>query len=81
MNPASDQTHCQVVFTQMFAFFDEELDAATSEQIRAHLDACEDCLDRYDAEQAMRQAIRRCCEAPAPATLRARIEILRARIS
>ena len=58
----------------MYEFLDNELDEATSDDIRAHLAACEPCLHRYDVEQAVRTVLRKCCTSEvAPAHLRTRI--------
>jgi len=65
---------CQHVLEQVYAFLDSELDTASGDAIRAHLQACEPCLDRFDVEQALKSLIaRRCGGDTAPTQLRARI--------
>ena len=66
--------YCELVAERMYEFLDNELDEATSDDIRAHLAACEPCLHRYDVEQAVRTVLRKCCTSEvAPAHLRTRI--------
>jgi anti-sigma factor (TIGR02949 family) len=65
---------CEHVLERMHEFLDHELDSATGDEIRAHLDAYEPCLHRFDVEQAVRTLVRRCCGGEvAPAALRTRI--------
>jgi len=58
-------------------FLHGELDDRTAADIRAHLMACESCMDDFDVEQAITALVRRCCppEQPSPA-LRMRISSL-----
>jgi anti-sigma factor (TIGR02949 family) len=66
--------YCELVAERMHQFLDNELDEASGDEIRAHLDACEPCLHRFDVEQAVRTVLRRCCTSEvAPAALRTRI--------
>ncbi|MFP5283478.1 MAG: mycothiol system anti-sigma-R factor [Actinomycetes bacterium] len=65
---------CAHVLEQVYAFLDHELDNASNDAIRMHLQACEPCLDRFDVEQALKSLVaRRCGGELAPAQLRARI--------
>ncbi|MEA4944119.1 MAG: mycothiol system anti-sigma-R factor [Propionicimonas sp.] len=70
-----NRDECSHVLEQVYEFHDHELSEAEAEDIRAHLMACEPCLDRYDVEQAMRELIRRSCAAErASESLRMRVK-------
>ncbi len=65
---------CSEVLQHLYTFHDHELSEAEADEIRAHLLACEPCLDKYQVEDALRLLIRRCCTAEkAPETLRLRV--------
>lgn len=77
-------THCDEVFERLVAFMDNELDTASGEEIRAHLAACEPCMDEARVVDVVKQLLRRACRESAPPQLRMRvtaeITTLRARI-
>lgn len=52
---------CEQVVGRVHEFLDSELDEASCDEIRHHLDACEACLEEFDAEAAMKQLVHRCC--------------------
>lgn len=52
---------CSHVLESLYAFHDHELTEAEADEIRAHLFACEPCLERFQVEDAMRTLIRKCC--------------------
>ena len=65
---------CQHMLARVHEFLDHELDHATSDEIRAHIAACEPCLDRYDVEQAVKSLVNRCCGGDkAPGALRTKV--------
>jgi anti-sigma factor (TIGR02949 family) len=65
---------CQHMLARVHEFLDHELDHATSDEIRAHIAACEPCLDRYDVEQAVKTLVNRCCGGDkAPSALRTKV--------
>ncbi|OYO19350.1 mycothiol system anti-sigma-R factor [Enemella dayhoffiae] len=65
---------CQVVLERVHTFLDNELDEASCEVIRLHLEACERCVEDFDAELAIKQLVNRCCQGQkAPQTLRVSI--------
>jgi anti-sigma factor (TIGR02949 family) len=65
---------CQHMLARVHEFLDHELDHATSDEIRAHIAACEPCLDRYDVEQAVKTLVNRCCGGDkAPSALRSKV--------
>ena len=65
---------CSAALDRLYRFLDNELDDADADTIRAHLEACEPCLDRFGVEEHIRAMVRRCCTASrAPDTLRVRV--------
>ncbi len=67
-------TDCEHMLARVHEFLDHELDSASSDEIRAHLVACEPCLDRYDVEQAVKSLVSRCCGGDkAPSALRTKV--------
>ena len=65
---------CEHMLARVYQFLDQELDSASSDEIRAHLVACEPCLDRYDVEQAVKSLVSRCCgNDKAPSGLRTKV--------
>ena len=69
--PSAD---CEHVLARVHEFLDHELDHASGDEIRAHLAACEPCLDQFDVEQAVRSLVNRCCGGDkAPSALRTKV--------
>ncbi|MCW3157512.1 mycothiol system anti-sigma-R factor [Micropruina sonneratiae] len=65
---------CRTALAKLYQFLDHELADADADTIRAHLDACEPCLEEFGVEEHIRALVKRCCGAPrAPETLRVRI--------
>lgn len=65
---------CSEVLSRLHEFHDHELTEEEADDIRAHLLACEPCLDRFDVEEAVRLLIKRCCSSErAPEGLRTRV--------
>jgi len=69
-----DASECDRAISRLYKFLDHELASADEDQIREHLAACEPCLDRFDAETALKNLIKRGCSGEvAPEHLRAKI--------
>ncbi len=65
---------CASALARLYEFLDKELDDADADTIRAHLDACEPCFDRFGTEEHLRALVKRCCSTSrAPDTLRVRL--------
>ena len=65
---------CAMALQRLYEFLDHELADADADAIRAHLDACEPCLDAYGVEEHIRTLVKRCCTGErAPETLRVRV--------
>lgn len=71
-----DRHECRVVLARVHEFLDGELDEATADAFRAHLAACEPCMDEADLWQALHMLVKRANPpAAAPVTLLTRITI------
>lgn len=65
---------CAKALAHLYQFLDSELSTADTDEIREHLAACEPCLDVYDAEEALKQVVKRGCGGEqAPEHLRAKV--------
>lgn len=65
--------YCGHVKQQLNQFLDKELEESDADDIRRHLQACEPCMDDFEVALAIRHLLRRCCNQPAPETLRRRV--------
>lgn len=73
---------CEAVLGRMYAFLDQELPDADSDEIRRHIADCEPCLDQFDVEQAMKQLVHRCFSgetAPDSLIVKVQVSLRRAR--
>lgn len=69
---------CVRALEAVHAFLHHELDEADADLIRIHLHACERCMENFDIESTISEMIQRSQPLqPAPATLAARITLLR----
>ncbi len=48
---------CREVLARLYEYLDGELDAAGSEKVRAHLEACRPCLNRYEFERLFHEYV------------------------
>lgn len=68
------ELQCAAAMRSAHAFLHGELPEWAADDIRAHLMACEDCMDNFDVESFITALVRRCtAQQPAPQGLRARI--------
>ncbi|TDE14952.1 mycothiol system anti-sigma-R factor [Jiangella asiatica] len=88
MSCDDNDVDCAEVLDRVYVFFDHELDdrTITYDEIKAHLDACQPCLSKYDIERVIREMLARSCGCDhAPDELRtkirARIQEVRVQIS
>lgn len=66
-------SECADFLDQIVYFIDNELDEADCTVVRAHLDSCSPCLEKYDLQRTVKTVVARsCCEA-APDELRQRV--------
>ena len=66
-------SECSEFLDQIVYFIDNELDAADCAVVRAHLDTCNPCLERYDLQRTVKAIVARSCSEAAPDELRQRV--------
>jgi mycothiol system anti-sigma-R factor len=64
---------CSEVLGELFLFLDNELDSASKDDIRQHLEECGPCLAEYGLEQVVKALVARSCGEHAPERLRQRV--------
>jgi mycothiol system anti-sigma-R factor len=64
---------CVDFLDQIVYFIDNELDAADCAVVRAHLDTCNPCLEKYDLQRTVKSIVARSCSEAAPVELRQRV--------
>ena len=70
---AAHDPHCSEILQRIFFFIDNELDSADCDAIRAHLDRCRPCLEKYQLESTVKALVARSCAEHAPDQLRERV--------
>ena len=68
-----DDSDCAEAIHRLYHFLDDELNDATREAIRHHLDECSPCLEAFDFEAELRIVIATRCREDVPPHLRAKI--------
>ena len=67
---------CVAALKHLHELLDDELDQVSADAVRAHLAACEACMDDADAVAMLKALMKRACTSqPAPATLVSRISM------
>ena len=66
---------CADYLERIVYFLDNELDDADCSVVRAHLDTCNPCLEKYDLQRTMKALVARSCSEPAPSDLRQRVMV------
>ena len=64
---------CADFLDRIVYFIDNELDEADCSVVRAHLDSCNPCLERYDLQRTVKSIVARSCTEAAPDELRQRV--------
>jgi mycothiol system anti-sigma-R factor len=64
---------CVDFLEQIVFFLDNELAEADCSAVRAHLDSCNPCLEKYDLQRTMKAVIARSCTEVAPTELRDKV--------
>ena len=65
---------CGEVLARVYSFIDNELETATVDEIRQHLDECGPCLEQFDLERSLKKLVHRSCTSEhAPEGLRERV--------
>jgi len=67
-------TPCSEVLERLYAFIDSELDTATAEDVREHLEECGPCLAQASVERLVKALVARSCSCePAPERVRTEV--------
>ena len=67
------ESECADYLDRSVYFIDNELDEADCSVVRAHLDTCNPCLERYDLQRTVKSIVARSCTEAAPDELRQRV--------
>jgi mycothiol system anti-sigma-R factor len=54
---------------------DNELEEGDCAVVRAHIDTCNPCLERYDLQRTVKAIVARSCSETAPTELRDRVRV------
>jgi mycothiol system anti-sigma-R factor len=69
--------NCEQVVERLWPFLDGELDLATADELKQHLDECRRCFSRAEFERRLKVMVRRSCKCDqAPPALRGRMRRL-----
>jgi mycothiol system anti-sigma-R factor len=65
---------CSEILQRVYVFIDNELEDASGDEIRQHLEECAPCLDQYDLERCVKKLVHRSCGGDrAPESLREKV--------
>lgn len=65
---------CSEILQRVYVFIDNELEDASNDEIRQHLEECAPCLDQFDLERCVKKLVHRSCgDDKAPASLREKV--------
>jgi len=66
---------CADFLERIMRLIDNELEAGDCAVVRAHIDTCSPCLERYDLQRTVKAIVARSCSETAPTELRDRVRI------
>ena len=66
---------CVDFLERIMRLIDNELEEGDCAVVRAHIDTCNPCLERYDLQRTVKALVARSCTETAPAELRDRVRI------
>ena len=66
---------CADFLERIMRLIDNELDEGDCAVVRAHIDTCNPCLERYDLQRTVKAIVARSCSETAPTELRDRVRI------
>jgi mycothiol system anti-sigma-R factor len=66
---------CADFLERIMRLIDNELEAGDCAVVRAHIDTCNPCLERYDLQRTVKAIVARSCSETAPSELRDRVRI------
>lgn len=71
--PPPDCPECDDLVRHLFEFLDAEMEAQMQLRMEEHVRTCAYCTELTDAEEHVRELVRRSCQEMAPTRLRLRI--------
>ncbi len=66
---------CADFLERIMRLIDNELEEGDCAVVRAHIDTCNPCLERYDLQRTVKTIVARSCSETAPTELRDRVRI------
>jgi len=66
---------CVDFLERIVRLIDNELDEGDRAVVRAHIEGCSPCLERYDLQRTVKAVVARSCAEKAPQELRDRVRI------
>ena len=66
---------CADFLERIMRLIDNELEAGDCAVVRAHIDTCNPCLERYDLQRTVKAIVARSCSETAPTELRDRVRV------
>lgn len=66
---------CVDFLERIIRLIDNELEEGDCAVVRAHIDTCSPCLERYDLQRTVKALVARSCSEVAPTELRDRVRI------
>jgi mycothiol system anti-sigma-R factor len=66
---------CVDFLERIVRLIDNELDEGECAVVRAHIEGCSPCLERYDLQRTVKALVARSCSEKAPQELRERVRI------
>ena len=70
-----DGTDCADFLDRIVRLIDNELEEGDCAIVRAHIETCNPCLERYDLQRTVKALVARSCSEQAPAELRERVRV------
>ncbi|PWN04146.1 mycothiol system anti-sigma-R factor [Nocardioides silvaticus] len=66
---------CVDFLERIMRLIDNELEEGDCAVVRAHIDTCSPCLERYDLQRTVKAIVARSCSETAPVELRERVRV------
>ena len=73
--PGPTNEECVDFLERIMRMIDNELEEGDCAVVRAHIDTCNPCLERYDLQRTVKALVARSCSETAPTELRERVRI------
>jgi len=72
---AAEEADCVDFLDRIVRLIDNELQEGDCAIVRAHIDSCNPCLERYNLQRTVKALVARSCSEEAPAELRERVRL------